>query len=187
MIQANKKNKLSFILLIVVFVVPVILAKLALDNDWFNRAATNKGELLDPVIDASALTGELPPKWRLLYVVPEDCEATCANALFSINQVFQALGKEMDRAEALAVMVENSDVNALSSLTESNQLKVLTSDNETVNKVFKDGAVDGIFVLDTMHNAVLRYATQQEQQEAVLHSRDILADMRKLLKLSRIG
>ena len=185
--QAKKSNRTSFILLIVVFVLPVILAKLALDNDWFNRAATNKGQLLDPVVDASSLTGELPPKWRLVYVVPQRCDASCENALFSINQVYQALGKHMDRAEALAVMLENSDPAALGNLEENNQLKVLNTDRESVNKVFKDGASDGIFVVDTMHNAVLRYATQQEQQEAVLHSRDILADMRKLLKLSRIG
>ena len=33
----TKSNRITAILLVVVFVLPVILAKLALDNDWFNK------------------------------------------------------------------------------------------------------------------------------------------------------
>jgi hypothetical protein len=34
---------------------------------------------------------------------------------------------------------------------------------------------------------MLRYPLQEQQEQAVMHSRDILADLKKLLKLSRIG
>lgn len=181
-----KKSKTPLIL-IVVFVLPVILAKLALDNDWFNKGATNKGELLSPILDLSIVTEELEPKWRMLYLLPESCLAACTNAIYSLNQVWVALGKESDRAEPVVIALSNSDREKINALKEHPNIRLLTPNSQTVNKVFKDVPTDGIFLVDTLNNVILRYPVFEEQQEAVLHSRDILADIRKLLKLSRIG
>ncbi len=43
------------------------------------------------------------------------------------------------------------------------------------------------FVADTLGNVILRYPLQTDKEQAILDSRDILSDMRKVLKLSRIG
>ena len=184
----SKKNKKAFVLLILAFALPVILAKFALEYDWFNKAATNKGELLQPPLDFSGV--EQPqetPKWRIAYVMPENCEATCDNALYSINQVWVALGKHMDRAEPVVVVSDSSDAAKVAELNSHPNIKLLKTDVQNVNKVFKQTSTDGIFLIDTLDNVILRYPLQQEQQQAVLFSRDILADLRKLLKLSRIG
>ena len=45
-IDNSATNKRTLIILVLVFVVPVILAKLALDGNWFNKGVTNNGELL---------------------------------------------------------------------------------------------------------------------------------------------
>ena len=45
--MANSNRK-TLALLVVVFVLPVILAWFALNNNWFNKAATNRGELINP-------------------------------------------------------------------------------------------------------------------------------------------
>ena len=42
-------------------------------------------------------------------------------------------------------------------------------------------------LVDTLNNAMLRYPTYEDKKAAVQSSRDILADVKKLLKLSRIG
>ncbi|MDF2179253.1 hypothetical protein P2G88_13415 [Aliiglaciecola sp. CAU 1673] len=180
-------NKRTLIVLLVVFVVPVLLAKLALEMEWFNRGATNKGQLLDPALSLASLGLPTPPKWRLLYVVPVNCGSDCENALFSIHQVWQALGKEQDRAEAVAVVTAESDTTIQSKLAQLPHVHIQKSDTQNVNEVFKDAGANGIFLSDTLGNVILRYPLEQEQQNAVLGSRDILADLRKLLKLSRIG
>ena len=181
------RGRKGIIALVVVFAVPVILAKLALEMEWFNRAATNKGELLDPILHLNEIDQPEEPKWRVLYVLPSSCAEECNNALFSLTQVWQALGKESDRAESLVITTELSDQSPLKDLEAHQIIRLLKTDSQSVNQVFKDASTDGIFIVDTLGNIILRYPLQKEQQEAVLHSRDILADMRRLLKLSRIG
>lgn len=176
------------LLFVAVFLLPVILAKLALDNGWFNQAATNKGTLLTPPVDMSTLgTSKLEPKWKLLYVLPEVCAIECENALYSIAQVRSALGKESDRAEVLVITHEKSNTEQLNLLKEKQHIRLLNTTLKSLQQVFKDAETDGIFIADTLDNVILRYPLQQEQEQAVLHSRDILSDMRKVLKLSRIG
>ncbi len=183
----TKSNRITAILLVVVFVLPVILAKLALDNDWFNKGSTNRGELMEPPLDVSALISDQEPSWRILYVMPDQCDVKCKNALYSLEQVWTALGRLSDRATATVIVTETSDQQPLVDMGQHSHLTVLTSDGQNVNKVFKDAPADGIFLVDTLNNAMLRYPLQEQQEQAVMHSRDILADLKKLLKLSRIG
>lgn len=185
---AKKNNKSMMLLFVAVFLLPVILAKLALDNGWFNQAATNKGELISPPVDMSTLqASEQAPKWKLLYVLPEVCSAKCENALYSINQVRSALGKESDRAEVVVITHEKSNLEQINALQQQSNIRLLATSLKSLQQVFKANNTDGIFVADTLDNVILRYPLQEQQEQAVLHSRDILSDMRKVLKLSRIG
>lgn len=174
-------SKKTLLLMIAVFVVPVILAKLALENDWFTKAATNKGQLLTPTIDMSAVLQNETPKWRLVYVMPSQCDAVCENALFSINQVWLALGKESDRAEALVLLKEDSDNTAVAALSDYPNVSTLASSNSLPLET------NSVYIVDTQNNAMLFYQIKNDRKEAVMESRDMLADIRKLLKLSRIG
>ena len=176
------------LLLASVFILPVLLAKLALDNDWFNQAATNKGELLSPPVDMRVLqTSQQQPKWKLLYVLPEVCNVDCENALYIIAQVRSALGKESDRAEVVVITHEKSNITQLASLQENQYPRLLGTNLKTLQQIFKDNTTDAIFVADTLGNVILRYPLQTNKEQAILDSRDILSDMRKVLKLSRIG
>tara|TARA_R110002012_G_scaffold254379_1_gene433427 strand:- start:964 stop:1524 length:561 start_codon:yes stop_codon:yes gene_type:complete len=184
----NTSNKRLIITLAVVFILPVVLAKLALDNNWFNKAATNKGELLSPTLDMSAIQDKAAePKWQLVYVLPSQCSIECENALYSVEQVWTALGKEHDRVRATVISTPTSDPSVARRLNEHSAVKLLKTNVESVNNVFKGEPVNAIFIADTLNNVILRYPLQVEQQQAILHSRDILSDLRKLLKLSRIG
>jgi hypothetical protein len=181
----NKRMMLTFA---AVFLVPVLLAKLALENGWFNQAATNKGQLISPPLDATIIgIRQSEPKWKLVYVLPAICNQTCENALYSIIQVRSALGKESDRAEAVVITHEKSDSKQLIILGGNKNVRLLSSDLQSVKQVFKDESLEGIFISDTLDNVILRYPLQSEPKKSVLDSRDILSDMRKVLKLSRIG
>lgn len=188
MSTTKKNNKTMMLLLAGVFILPVLLAKLALDNGWFNQAATNKGELISPPIDMSTLqTTQHEPKWKLMYVLPQVCGIDCENALYSITQVRSALGKESDRAEVVVITHEKSNIDQLTLLKEAQNVRLLATDLKSLQQVFKENATDGIFIADTLDNVILRYSLQTDKEQAILHSRDILSDMRKVLKLSRIG
>lgn len=176
------------LLLAAVFILPVLLAKLALDNDWFNQGVTNKGELISPPIDMGVLqTTKQEPKWKLIYVLPRVCNLDCENALYSIAQVHSALGKESDRAEVVVISHEESNIEQLALLSKKPNIRLLTTDLVSLHQVFKETPTDGIFIADTLNNVFLRYSLESDKEQAILHSRDILSDMRKVLKLSRIG
>jgi hypothetical protein len=197
--MTENKNKIAIIALVVVFVLPVILAKVALENDWFNKGATNQGELLTPPVDLSKGFSELPPLWRLVYVLPEECDAKCTNAIYALGQIHIALGKHMDRVEPLIITTETSQLSALdvtldtsqksnnTPLDRMKQIKTLNLTKENVNEMFKNVPSDGIFIVDTLNNGMLKHELYSNKEEAVQASRSILSDIKKLLKLSRIG
>lgn len=181
--MTNNTSKKTLILMVVVFVLPVVLAKLALDNDWFNRGATNKGNLLSPTVDVSLLIEGTEPKWRLMYVLPAECNKVCENALFSINQVWLALGKESDRAEPLVLITPSSDKQALNALAAYPNVRTVQVNDKPTNIL----AEQSVYIVDTLNNAMLYYRVDGDRQVAVMESRNMLADIKKLLKLSRIG
>ena len=183
--MASKSQKLSLILLLVAFVIPVILAKFALEQDWFNKASTNRGVLLQQPIDFSGIDNT--NIWRISYFLPDKCDAACKNALYSMHQVWLALGREQERVESLVLVTDGSDASALEELQQQAVIRKKQVVSSEVQRVFSSQGTDGIFIVDTLNNVILRYPLQQEQQTAVLESRDILLDLKKLLKLSRIG
>lgn len=186
--QTKSNGRRTMLILAIVFIVPIVLAKLALENDWFNRASSNLGELITPPLDMSGLLeASHEPKWRIVYVLPGVCEARCENAIYSISQVHKALGVESTRVQPVVISTELSQADEIKSLQENTNIKLLKTTAESVKQVFKDQSTDVIFVSDTLNNVILRYSLYTVQQEAVLHSRDILLDLKRLLKLSRIG
>jgi hypothetical protein len=187
MTSDEHKSKSTLILMIAVFVLPVILAFFALKFDWFNKAATNRGDLLQPVIEAQSLLSDSDINWHLLYVIPQECLIECENALYGIEQTYRATGKESDRVSLLFIATENSSSEALEKARSKTGAILLQKSQNNVNEVFKNVDINAIFISDTQHNIVLRYPVTQDKQQAIMDSRDILADLKKLLKLSRIG
>ena len=182
-----KTNRKTMILLAITFVIPVILAKLALEGDWFNRAATNKGTLLDPVLDFSTLYSQREPIWYISFITSQPCDERCNLALFSLNQISVALRRDSARVHT-AVLVESPEqLSTIETHEYSEGLDVMSVAEVELDSVFNEQAVDGLYIVDALGNIILRYPLHTDKDEAILKSRDILSDMRKLLKLSRIG
>lgn len=186
-IETHAKPKRSLLILMAAFIVPVVLAKLALDFNWFEQGATNKGELLQPVENLQPLLSEQAPKWRVMYIVPEQCGSACENAIYAIQQVWLALGKESDRAQPAVFLTATSDRNVLNILHDNEHINAVTLNQSQIQKLESSQINDHIFLVDTQGNAMLRYPLYPLRQDAVMGSRDVLSDLRKLLKLSRIG
>jgi hypothetical protein len=109
------------------------------------------------------------------------------------------MGKHSGRIQPLLILTENSatDLLSASNLTRiyreqgavetQHTIDTLKISQKNVNEMFKNVDVDGIFIVDTLNNGMLKHPLYKNKEEAVQGSRLILSDVRKLLKLSRIG
>tara|TARA_R110002167_G_scaffold44413_19_gene133658 strand:+ start:507 stop:1013 length:507 start_codon:yes stop_codon:yes gene_type:complete len=167
------------------FIVPVVLAKLALDNDWFNKASTNSGELLKQELSISQLdiTDEaLKKKWLIIYRLPTTCGENCKQTIYGINQTFISLGREMDRVTPLGLYSTETNTDELGVLKEKfwkfNLLSAASKDKLESTWVY---------VSDPLGNVILKYAAPNSNEEVLAMGKAMLSDLRKLLKYSRIG
>ena len=59
--------------------------------------------------------------------------------------------------------------------------------NDTDNDALKSSQVGYIYLVDTMGAVFMYYPTYADEQESILKGRDMLKDLQKVLKLSKIG
>jgi len=196
-------NRLTIIGFLLVFTAPVIFAWIAYFNGWYsNSDATNKGEWVKPVLmfekykPIYSLSGKevvIAPgeTWKLIYpnfvdqCQDDDLESICHINLFLLGQTHLALGKEANRLERMLIIDSKN-------YTES-QLNVIKNRFVDLKIVKTNGSWLGelsenyIYIIDPVGNIILRYPIVKKKEEVFLRGKDILHDLRKLMKLSRIG
>tara|TARA_R110001592_G_scaffold324870_3_gene604611 strand:- start:2364 stop:2924 length:561 start_codon:yes stop_codon:yes gene_type:complete len=179
------KSRKNLLLLFSIFIIPVILAKLALDNEWFNKASTNSGELLTEELSLSQLDindEALQKKWLILYHLPTPCDENCKQTIYGINQTFISLGREMDRVIPVGLYAAELNTDDLGALKEKfwkfNLLSAASQDRLESNSVY---------VSDALGNVILKYPAPTTDDEVLALGKAMLSDLRKLLKYSRIG
>lgn len=179
----NSKTKGRLILLAIVlfFALPALIAKTVLTNHWYQSGVTNKGVLVEPRITLSSLgiAQQADDKlWKIGYLIPEQCDALCQRHVHMLMQSHIALGKEQGRVAPVLLIAEHSDIGAVQSVE---------LEKVSVNSAFID-AIDHseVVILDPLGQLVMYYPKADESQ-LVVQSKSMLADLRKLLKLSRVG
>ncbi|TLU64636.1 hypothetical protein FE810_11135 [Thalassotalea litorea] len=181
----KSKSRLSLILVIGVFAVPVIIAKLALTNHWFNEGVTNQGALLEQPLDLKELginTDAIDKQWLIIYGLPQHCDETCDQTLFSINQSYLALGRETPRVTPLVMDPVGTHQDLIGKLNPQHW-QVQPSSLQATLRVLPNQ----IYIADPLGNVMMIYARPETEQEFKQFSKNLLSDMRKLLKYSRIG
>lgn len=175
------RSRRTLIIVFIAFLLPVLVAWLILDQHWY-QAGTNKGTLLtDPI--ALEDTEQLPQGWKLGYIVPANCEQQCANALYVMNQIDVAVGKDSDRVFPIAFS-DNSEQQLTQQLE---QLQVSAIKAPNIVQQLSSLPHNTLFIIDPLNNVMLYYPTHKDKESMVLEGKNVLADLRKLLKLSRIG
>lgn len=199
-----KKNRLLLLLILASFVLPFVVGDMAYKLGWYQGGQTNHGQLIDPPVafadfqahlaDGSAAgRGFVRPNWWLVYVVPEHCDAACRNRLFQMRQVRKALGREAERVQPLLVVTS-----ALSAETENLLEKEfpgivrVQADAARVNRALERlmpeaSSAGNLFIMDPMGWLMLTYGPEADEETSVIKAEDILNDLKKLLKASRIG
>jgi len=180
------KSRRSFVLLLAVFIVPVVLAKLALEQQWFNYGVTNQGKLSTAeysLTDLNLAHPKFSEQWLLLYRVADNCEQRCQAGLLAINNTYTLLGKELPRVTP--VVISGGDLTSSHLISNMRHNKWLSLPiTPQASQLIQQAQ---LLVVDPLGNVVMSHETPENEQDFSAFSKAILADMKKLLKYSRIG
>lgn len=148
--------------LVLVFLASPAIAWLVLNQHWFEGGVTAKGEWVE---------GQVPQqgRWHMLMPTQAVCDARCEAGLFLLHQSWLALGQERERVVPMRLGGESGDP------------LIQVAENQT-------GLAQGfIYIADPQGRLILRYPIVLEAGGGLSAGEALLADLRKLLKLSRIG
>jgi hypothetical protein len=175
------KGRMLLIGLVLVFALPAILAKTILSNNWYQSGVTNYGNLVDPAVTFESLDIDNPlfqKSWQMGLVLPEECLSHCAEKLHLLRQTHIALGKNKERI--LPVVYVTAELSIIPTIME--EFIVVPVSEEFLSHVSEGDYL----VVDPLGQLVMSYPNEQEITLAA-QSKGLLSDLRKLLKLSRVG
>ncbi|MCB1661321.1 MAG: hypothetical protein H6995_15075 [Pseudomonadales bacterium] len=195
------KGRLTLISIFAIAFVPMVLATyMYFNNVLVPSGRTNHGTLILPplVFDELELmdvagqplkVDAMEAKWMLLVLSDGVCERACSDALYKARQVNVALHKESDRVIRYLVDVSGDGLENVTEKhkTEYPQLHYSSADRFHLKR-YLDHKVDAntaltqsyILVVDPIGN-IMMYFTEQNS------GKDLLEDLKRLLKVSRIG
>ncbi|MCV3264787.1 cytochrome oxidase biogenesis cluster protein [Vibrio harveyi] len=179
MTNAVTKGRIVLVSLICLFALPAIIAKVVLSQGWYETGVTNRGELVEPYITLEQLGQPSPldeKGWQLAYVLPPECKEQCQQQIHLMQQSHIALGKYQERVVPVIWTSEETNNVVAQSI-------VVMQMNDSLSSRVKAGQM---LIVDPLGQLVMSY-TPEANEDLVRLSKDVLADLRKLLKLSRVG
>jgi hypothetical protein len=185
--QSNQKqnNRRSLLLLLAVFVLPILLAKLALDNQWLSLGVTNQGKLLDQPLTLNDLginEDTFSKQWLIIYHLPNECAEICLQSIETAHSSYVLLGKDMPRVTPLLLSGNIFTAGQKKQLFKS-QWHMLSLTPQ-MNKWLKTPQV---IIADPLGNIILKHTIPNKHQELRAFGKAIVDDMKKLLKYSKVG
>ena len=179
----RRRGRLQLVLILLLTVGPMVLAtgmyKLKF---WLPESRSYHGELLGNGQSRAALgvTAD-EQRWQLLVTAPQACAADCQQLVYLARQLQIGLGRDASRAShALAAAQPVDAAYAATLQLEYPQLQRYTLDLPTYTQGAEGNGAAQLWIIDPHGNLVLRYAYG-------VIGKDVLNDLRLLLKLSNIG
>ncbi|MBS0288847.1 MAG: hypothetical protein JSS07_02260 [Proteobacteria bacterium] len=197
-----KNPKLIIFLLLIVLAGPLFFAYILVQKgNAYQFRLSNNGDLITPPVNISKLTffeiGEkkqfsgdkLSGKWWLLYASPAKCQQTCQDILYSLQQIRTALGKDALRLERIFLahphcqqsvcetfLLENYPDMARATLKPSNYTSLFAN----IGNLDARNTYGEVYIIDPKGNIMMHY-------DANMEPKAILSDLKRLLKISKIG
>ncbi|OED59879.1 hypothetical protein A165_23190 [Vibrio tasmaniensis ZS-17] len=181
--KRRSKGRLMLIGLILIFALPAIIAKTVLEQHWYTAGVTNSGELVEPRVTLEDFGITLPVAeegWLVGYIAPTECESLCEQQLHYLNQSYLALGKNKERVTAVVFVAEGV---SLKGTINKPDLEFLAGGDQLRGEF----APASIVIIDPLGQLVMEYKSVSEPSQLVSQSKGMIHDLRKLLKLSRVG
>ncbi|MDO3721432.1 hypothetical protein QVZ43_06825 [Marinobacter sp. chi1] len=177
---------------------PMIFATIMFYTGWLNPAGhTNSGTLVQPPVPVQTLNLEsasgkpladrfgpdkAEAKWMLL-VVANDCDSSCEQLLYLTRQVNIALGKNanrVSRAAALGTVSADLETRWSEEYRLMERLAPVGGGKPAWPEAVDPETGSSILLVDPFGNVMMRYGTDHT-------GKDMLKDLKHLLKLSQIG
>lgn len=190
MVDAGIKAKASsrwelYMIFLIPFGGVALAAWMYFGGAFLPEGRNHKGNLLSPTLTLGAFQAEnlnadtLDGKWGILVVADGECGQSCKDSLYLTRQAHIALNRNSNRMSRYLI----------SGTAPAAEVQQFINDEHEGLKVIKgsmpalpNGANDGvrIFLTDPLGNVMLWYSEEHTGKQ-------VLRDMEKLLKASRIG
>jgi hypothetical protein len=183
--NSKNRNRRSLLLLLAVFILPILLAKLALENQWLDLGVTNQGKLLDQPLTLNELgidQSEFGKQWLIIYRLPNVCPELCLHSIEVVHNSYVALGKDMPRVSPV-LLKKNIFSDQQNKRLANSQWQVLTLTPQ-MNNLLQEAQV---LIADPLGNIILRHQLPENVEQQPTFGKAIIADMKKLLKYSKVG
>ena len=189
----NNKNKIILILVIVAFLSPVVLSWLVFNYTDFveQRGTSNHGDLITPPrpIEDLAMIDPINPdrkeslhgKWSMVYVT-ETCDEECMKNVYRMRQIHLMMDKHSLRVQKVLFLTAQQasdfsgqqliDTDLINTGALLEKFRLFSSDDPLTQH--------RIYIVDPLGNLMMKF-----EQDA--NPRDIMTDLKKLLRASRIG
>jgi len=149
---------------------------------------TNNGALLEPLVNipetlpGSPLIEQGDGFWVLIYADDKQCGEDCREALYTLRQSRKMLGKEMDRLKRVFLHGDSSPDTVFLTEEHAGLISMRDKDLSTLLYNKKPAALlaGGYFLMDPLGNLVMYFQPD-------VNPRDMVEDIKHLLKFSRIG
>ncbi|MBA3581161.1 MAG: hypothetical protein H0W44_01780 [Gammaproteobacteria bacterium] len=197
-ITNKKTSNRTVVLLFALFSAPMFGAwylylNTAPGKPW---GTTNHGELINPAqplkeFNATNATNEnltlanLTGHWTIMIPVVGECAEVCQKNLYNTRQIRIALNKETERVQRVLLLQNTQQLVGLSEILKQHaDLKIMIAPADQTLwqqlKILNIPLQDQILLIDPHANLMMQFAP-------TINPRDILKDLNKLLKISKIG
>ena len=181
---SRRAGRWQLIMLLALVIGPMFLATaMFYGRFWVPEGRSYHGELIGGGTTLSELGVPFVPEkgWQLLVSAPQDCAEECLQLIYLARQIHIGLGREASRANhALALAQPLSDANNERLLKEYPQLLRYQLNPDAYVREQPDNTAPQLWIVDPLGNIVLRYPPD-------IQGKDILIDLRLLMKISNIG
>lgn len=191
----GRRGRLQFLGLAALFGGPLVVAwVLYFGGGWRPAGTTNHGVLVDPPVPLPEVRiaqsgpdgsdGDLRGRWTMLYADGGECADRCRQALDLSARVRLALGRRMVRVQR-AYIAEGEGLNGPLPEAQADLMVASASRPEIADMLAlipaelpRDGSE--ILLVDPLGNLMMRFPLADDPK-------GMLEDIKKLLRLSRIG
>lgn len=201
------RGRLKLAVIFAVFLGPLLAAfgwYYGLGGAAATRATTNHAPLISPPVALRAFSNPaagdaggtpfdlgapfdlnaLKRRWHVVHLLPDPCAASCRRALYNTRQARLALGRDAPRVRRILLGASRAQLAPLAA-DHPDSTRLLEAADGLENQLapirrrHNLGAADALLI-DPLGNVMMAIP-------AALDPRDLLKDLKKLMKLSRIG
>ena len=193
--------KKNFVIAMLIFLTPILV--ILSSTIWYYSGASlpegrvNNGQLLSPPIDVGKLgvTYDYQPfnietierDWMIFQFIKGDCSLICDDAAYVARQANIALNRESIRVSRFLLSDSDKNFDILEKYKPLNhgtygESSMITKEFESQNiNPFEEGS---LFIVDPLGNIIMFYGPKEDKNE---NFKQILEDLKKLLRVSKIG